>query len=132
MANDNDLDLYIKLLNEALGQRDRHRGLTDYCRGLMFPFEEKSVEPTAAHADQCRASSRHQSLHHVVAQPDLSDDLKLGLSEEGEPFRGSGPTILRANWQTGKLSGGGEFFSSERTGEPSGLSPVVSVEGMGG
>src|SRR3989338_83271 len=77
MANDNELESYTEHLSQALGHTDRHKGLADYCRGLMLPIERKSVEPMAAHVDPRQVSAKHQSLHHFVAKSDWSDDLVL-------------------------------------------------------
>ena len=49
----------------------------DYCRGLMLPIERKSVEPLAAHLDPLRVRSKHQSLHHFVADSEWSDQAVL-------------------------------------------------------
>ena len=62
-----EFERYIDQLCEALGHQDRHGGFADYSRGLMLPMERKSVEPLAAHTDPLHVSSKHQSLHHLVA-----------------------------------------------------------------
>jgi len=43
----------------------------------MLPIERKSVEPLAAHIDPWHVSSKHQSLHHLVAKSDWSDEAVL-------------------------------------------------------
>ena len=43
----------------------------------MLPIERKSIEPLAAHIDPWDVSAKHQSLHHVVAKSDWSDDALL-------------------------------------------------------
>ena len=43
----------------------------------MLPIERKSVEPLAAHTDPWHVSAKHQSLHHMVAKPDWSDEAVL-------------------------------------------------------
>ena len=68
-----EFDVYLEHLCEALGHRDRHAGMKDYCRGLMLPIERKSVEPLAAHADPLHVRAKHQSLHHFVAKSEWSD-----------------------------------------------------------
>ncbi len=68
-----ELDAYFDYLCEALGHADRNAGLMDYCQGLMLPIERKSVEPMAAHADPLHTRSKHQSLHHFVADSEWSD-----------------------------------------------------------
>lgn len=72
-----ELDGYLEYLCEALGHADRNAGLMDYCRGLMLPIERKSVEPLAAHTAPLHVRSKHQSLHHFVADSDWSDEAVL-------------------------------------------------------
>jgi SRSO17 transposase len=72
-----EFDRYINELSQALGHRDRHAGFADYSRGLMLPIERKSVEPLAAHTDPLHVSAKHQSLHHLVAQSEWSDQAVL-------------------------------------------------------
>jgi SRSO17 transposase len=43
----------------------------------MAPLERKSVEPMAAHLAPAVTRSRHQSLHHFVADSAWSDDEML-------------------------------------------------------
>ena len=69
---------YLEYLCEALGHADRNTGLMDYCRALMLPIERKSVEPLAAHMDPLHVRSKHQSLHHFVADSEWSDQAVLG------------------------------------------------------
>lgn len=68
-----ELDGYFDYLCGALGHADRNVGLMDYCRGLMLPIERKSVEPLAAQTDPQHVRSKHQSLHHFVADSEWSD-----------------------------------------------------------
>ena len=72
-----EFDGYLEYLCEALGHADRNPGMMDYCRGLMLPIERKSVEPLAAHTDPLHVRSKHQSLHHFIADSDWSDDAVL-------------------------------------------------------
>ena len=72
-----EFDRYLAYLCEALGHADRNAGLMDYCRGLMLPIGRKSVEPLAAHTDPLHVRSRHQSLHHFVADSEWSDEVVL-------------------------------------------------------
>lgn len=83
-----EFEHYIRRLCEALGHRDRHSGFADYSRGLMLPIERKSVEPLAAHTDPLHVSAKHQSLHHLVAQSEWSDQAVLIESRinNGYPF----------------------------------------------
>jgi SRSO17 transposase len=62
----------------GLGHSDRHAGLRGYCTGLMAPLARKSVEPMAAHLAPAATRSRHQSLHHFVADSAWSDQEMLG------------------------------------------------------
>ena len=68
---------YLGYLQPALGHQDRNEGLKGYCAGLMSPLSRKSVEPMAAHIDPERTRSRHQSLHHFVADSTWSDEQML-------------------------------------------------------
>ena len=43
----------------------------------MLPLSRKSVEPMAAHVDPRKVRSRHQSLHHFVADAAWSDEQML-------------------------------------------------------
>lgn len=72
-----EFDEYLEYLCEALGHADRNAGLMDYCRGLMLPIERKSVEPLAAHTDPLHVRSKHQSLHHFVADSAWPDQAVL-------------------------------------------------------
>jgi SRSO17 transposase len=73
-----EFERYLEYLCEVLGHADRNAGLMDYCRGLMLPIERKSVEPLAAHMDPLHVRSKHQSLHHFVADSVWSDKAVLG------------------------------------------------------
>ena len=64
-------------LSEGLGHADRHAGLRGYCTGLMAPLKRKSVEPMASHLAPTATRSRHQSLHHFVADSAWSDEQML-------------------------------------------------------
>ncbi len=43
----------------------------------MSPLQCKSVEPMAAHIDLMKTRSRHQSLHHFMADWDWSQEQML-------------------------------------------------------
>ncbi len=64
---------YIDDLASVLGHADRHEPLRLYTTGLLLPGERKSVEPMAARVDPQNVRSRHQSLHHLVADADWDD-----------------------------------------------------------
>ena len=78
MANLAEYERYMRFLCGRLGHADRHSGFAEYSRALMLPIERKSVEPLAAHTDPWHVSAKHQSLHHVVAKSDWSDEAVLG------------------------------------------------------
>jgi SRSO17 transposase len=73
-----EFERYMNHLCGLLGHADRRAAFIDYGRGLMLPIERKSVEPLAAHTDPWHVSSKHQSLHHMVAKADWSDEAVLG------------------------------------------------------
>src|ERR1700675_4456469 len=58
---------YVDHLAGALGHRDRNEPLRAYVTGLCLPGERKSIEPMAARVDPRHVRSRHQSMHHFVA-----------------------------------------------------------------
>ena len=72
-----EFDRYLAHLGEGLGHADRQAGLRGYCSGLMAPLKRKSVEPMAAHLAPWATRSRHQSLHHFVADSAWSDQQML-------------------------------------------------------
>ena len=72
-----EFERYLAHLGEALGHADRQAGLRGYCTGLMSPLKRKSVEPMAAHLAPQATRSRHQSLHHFVADSAWSDQEML-------------------------------------------------------
>ncbi|MCW5257529.1 IS701 family transposase [Verminephrobacter aporrectodeae subsp. tuberculatae] len=72
-----EFERYLEHLGGGLGHADRQAGLRGYCIGLMAPLARKSVEPMAAHLAPQATRSRHQSLHHFVAQSSWSDEEML-------------------------------------------------------
>jgi SRSO17 transposase len=72
-----EFERYLAHLGEGLGHADRQAGLRGYCTGLMAPLKRKSVEPMAAHLAPSTTRSRHQSLHHFVADSAWSDEQML-------------------------------------------------------
>jgi SRSO17 transposase len=82
MAKLSQLEKYMEYVCEALGHADRHAGFADYGRALMLPIGRKSVEPLAAHMDPWNTPAKHQSLHHVVAKSEWSDEAVLGRVRE--------------------------------------------------
>ena len=65
---DQNLMTYLDSLASALRHADRHEPLRAYLEGLLLPGERKSVEPMAARIDPRNVRSRHQSMHHFVAE----------------------------------------------------------------
>ena len=81
--------------------------------GLMSPLSRKSVEPMAAHVDPLKVRSRHQSLHHFVADANWSDEqMLLRVCQRVAPemdFRDGGWWIIQTHVQvpaTPRSSGG--------------------------
>ena len=70
---------YMKWLTTACGHADRAQPLREYCAGLMLPGDRKSVEPMAARfaPSMSRLSSKHQSMHHFVADAPWDDSRLL-------------------------------------------------------
>jgi SRSO17 transposase len=84
---------YADVMVEALGHADRATPARWYLRGLMLPGQRKSVEPMAARVHPQDVRSAHQSMHHLVADSEWSDEALLGavarevvpvLSEAGQ------------------------------------------------
>ena len=72
-----EFESFMAHLCAGLGHADRHAGLRGYCAGLMSPLKRKSVEPMAAHLAPASTRSRHQSLHHFVADAAWFDEQML-------------------------------------------------------
>ena len=72
-----EFERYMAHLSQGLEHADRHAGLRGYCTGLMAPLKRKSVEPMAAHLAPGATRSRHQSLHHFVANSPWSHERML-------------------------------------------------------
>src|SRR3954465_11602346 len=73
---------YVDALAEGLGHADRIVPMQAYCTGLLLPGERKSIEPMAARLAPHRARAAHQSLHHLVAQAEWSDEILLASVRE--------------------------------------------------
>jgi len=86
-------EAYIAKLASVLGHADRHEPLRAYCQGLVLPGDRKSVEPMAARVDPLHVRSRHQSMHHFVADSPWSDAEVLRVAREWalEAMEGQGP-----------------------------------------
>jgi len=71
---------YIGKLERVMGHQDRHEPMKAYVSGLCLPGERKSVEPMAARIDPHRTRSRHQSMHHFVADAGWEDDAVIRVA----------------------------------------------------
>jgi SRSO17 transposase len=68
---------YAETMIQALGHADRAVPARWYLRGLMLPGSRKSVEPMAARVHPQDVRSAHQSMHHLVADSEWSDNALL-------------------------------------------------------
>src|SRR5919108_3425199 len=68
---------YVERLGQVLGHADRLDPFRAYCTGLLLPLERKSVEPMAACLEPAHVASKHQSMHHLVAEAPWSDEAVL-------------------------------------------------------
>ena len=68
---------YLDAIIGVLGHVGRAEPARAYCRGLLLPGERKSIEPMAARLAPERVQAAHQSLHHLVARADWSDEAVL-------------------------------------------------------
>ena len=71
---------YLEQLFESVGHADRREPLRAYLAGLLLPGERKSVEPMAAKVDPRNVRSRHQSMHHFVADAPWNADAVIGAA----------------------------------------------------
>lgn len=70
---------YVEGLTAALGHADRAAPFRSYCTGLLLPGARKSVEPMAARLTPAQVRATHQSLHHMVAKAEWSDETVLSV-----------------------------------------------------
>ncbi len=84
---------YVAKLGEVIGHADRREPLRAYMAGLLLPGERKSVEPMAARIDPRNVESRHQSMHHFVADApwDARDVIRVARDWALEQFDRHGP-----------------------------------------
>lgn len=68
---------YGEVISAALAHADRRVPARWYLRGLLLPGGRKSVEPMAARVHPENVRSAHQSMHHLVADADWSDQTLL-------------------------------------------------------
>src|SRR6185436_5154081 len=81
LANTDDrFGEYLTRLGEVIGHADRREPLRAYLAGLLLPGERKSVEPMAAKVDPRNVRSRHQSMHHFVADAPWDADSVIGAA----------------------------------------------------
>jgi len=84
---------YVGRLAAPLGHRDRHEPLRAYVTGLCLPGERKSIEPMAARVDPRHVRSRHQSMHHFIAEAPWDPAAVLRVARDWvlEPMARHGP-----------------------------------------
>jgi SRSO17 transposase len=70
-------EAYLDAIVAALGHGGRAEPARAYCTGLLLPGERKSIEPMAARLAPGRVQAAHQSLHHLVAKAEWSDEAVL-------------------------------------------------------
>lgn len=68
---------YGDVIAASLAHADRKAPSQWYLRGLLLPGGRKSVEPMAARVQPQNVRSAHQSMHHLVADGDWSDQALL-------------------------------------------------------
>jgi len=70
-------DHFVDLLAGVIGRADRIKSLRSYSLGLILPGERKSVEPMAARVEPGNVRSKHQSMHHFIAEAPWDDTAVL-------------------------------------------------------
>jgi SRSO17 transposase len=83
---------YGEVITAALAHADRHVPARWYLRGLLLPGGRKSVEPMAARVHPENVCSAHQSMHHLVADAEWSDQTLLAAVTAQVL-----PTVLKRN-----------------------------------
>ena len=68
---------YCDTMVATMLHADRHQPGRWYLKGLVLPGGRKSVEPMAARVQPERVRSAHQSMHHLVAEAQWSDEAML-------------------------------------------------------
>jgi SRSO17 transposase len=81
-AAERRFDAYLDALAGVLGHADRIGPARAYCTGLLLPGARKSIEPLAARLAPQRVPAAHQSLHHLIARADWSDEAVLQVVRE--------------------------------------------------
>ena len=132
-----EFEAYMAHLGDGLGHRDRHAGLRGYCSGLTSPLARKGVGPMAAHLDPMHTRSKHQSLHHFVADAAWSDEqMLLRVCQWVFPrmdFAGGGWWIIDDTGfpKQGRHSVGVARQYCGMLGKPAGGLAVVPAQGVG-
>lgn len=93
VATEERFQEFITRLFAAVGHADRREPLRAYVAGLLLPGERKSVEPMAARIDPRHVESRHQSMHHFVAEAPWDGGAVLRVARDWalEQFDRHGP-----------------------------------------
>ena len=93
VATEERFQEFITRLFGAVGHADRREPLRAYVAGLLLPGERKSVEPMAARIDPRNVESRHQSMHHFVADAPWDERAVLRVARDWalEQFERHGP-----------------------------------------
>ena len=68
---------YCDTMVATMMHADREQPGRWYLKGLVLPGGRKSVEPMAARVQPERVRSAHQSMHHLVAEAQWSDEAML-------------------------------------------------------
>ncbi len=71
---------YLDRLAAVVDHKDRIEPLRAYLTGLCLSGERKSVEPMAARVDPRSVQSRHQSMHHFIANAPWDDGAVLRVA----------------------------------------------------
>ena len=79
-SSEQRFEKYLELLSVIMGHADRSAPLRAYLTGLCLAGDRKSIEPMAARIDPRHVSSRHQSMHHFVANAEWDDAAVLRVA----------------------------------------------------
>lgn len=93
VATEDRFQEFVSRLFKAVGHADRREPLRAYIAGLLLPGERKSVEPMAARVDPRHVESRHQSMHHFVADAPWDERAVIRVARDWalEQFERHGP-----------------------------------------
>jgi SRSO17 transposase len=106
--------VYVEALSSPLGHADRAVPFPSYCTDLLRPGPRQSVEPMAACGEPGRLQAAHQSLHHLVAKADGSDEARLAAVRQ---------QVMPAVERPGAIRG----WMIDETGVPKTGTPSVGV-----